>query len=119
MAFVLSSAISTDESARDRKADLSVFFATDVLLTVDIIFKLLTAYQVDDQMVTDIWKVMWNYCRGTFIFDCAASLSGFFLDGNTNWFFLKAFRLVHVRTVFSSITAYNKALLMRCNIDKA
>ena len=53
------------------------------------------------------------------IFDCVATIPGFVLDGRTNWFFLKLFRVVHVRRVFTSITDYNKAIMTRCGLDKA
>ena len=53
------------------------------------------------------------------VFDVLATIPGFFLDGNSNWFFLKLFRVCHVRKVFSAITDYNKALLSKCGMDKA
>ena len=119
IAFILSSKISTDISNRDRVANMEIFLAIDVLLLFDIIFKMIMAYQVDDQMIMDLGQIVWNYFRGTMIFDVVATVPGFFLDGGTNWFFLKLFRVVHVRRVFGQITSYNKALLTKCNMDKA
>lgn len=119
IAFILSSKISTDTTNMDRTANMQIFLVADAILLIDIIFKSLTAYQVDDQMIYDVGKILWNYFRGTMIFDCAATIPGFFLDGGTNWFYLKLFRVVHVRRVFGQITSYNKAVLTRCNMDKA
>lgn len=120
MAFILSAKHSTDENMRDRTADLTINLVFDVLITIDIILRFITAYEKDDGSIEYRWSfIIWAYFKGTMCFDLVATIPSLFLDGNTDWFFLKLFRMVHMRRVYAKISDIIKYALNRFGFDKA
>ena len=79
---------------------------------------MITAYYIDDHLVSELPSIIWHYFTDTMLFDLVATVPFFFVDPNSNWFFLKLLRVCHVRKVFGSITDYNKSLLQKFGFDK-
>ena len=120
MAFILSSKHSTEHGMRDRVADLTLNFVFDIFLTIDIIIRFITAYELDDGSIeSDLYMIILNYLKGSMVFDMLATLPSLFLNGNSDWFFLKLFRLVHMRRVYGAISDMIKYILNKFGFDKA
>lgn len=77
---------------------LEISFVFDVFLTLDILLRLITAYQSDVIWVTDLFRIMWNYIvRDTFFFDAGSTIPILILPHQSRWYFLKIIRFIHIK----------------------
>lgn len=103
---------------RRKNSAMTKEYIIDILMTIDIVFCFLTAYQKDVEWETNIFSIILNYVKGTMIFDVTATVPAFFLDGNSDWFLLKIIRFIHVRTVYGSLSDAIRILLTKLGLDK-
>jgi len=84
IAFYLSSANiqSSDPNFKNERKIRSMTseYIIDVLLTLDILITCVTSYQVDVRWEKDVFKILWNYLKGTLIFDIVSTVPALFLD---------------------------------------
>lgn len=99
---------------------MSVEYALDLFMTLNIIFNCFISYQ-DDLTMTWVkipYKIMINYARGSMIFDIASTVPALFLDQHSNWFHLKLIRFIHVRTVYGCLSDVVRIMLNKFGLDK-
>ena len=53
------------------------------------------------------------------IFDMAGTITGFFIGANTQFYWFKLIRLIHARTVYTSISLAIRTTLIKFGLNKA
>ena len=89
-------------------------------MSLDILFNFFTSYQKDkdNEWETNIFFIMFNYCKGMMIFDVTATIPSFFHDGYSIWFCLRFIRFIYVRTVYGSLSEAIRQFLTKMGMDK-
>ena len=71
-----------DYVVSQRRREMSLEYTLDVLLTINIVIKCLTSYQLDVHWEKSIFKIFANYATGTMLFDITSTVPALFLDQN-------------------------------------
>jgi len=90
-------------------------------MVLDIIVHFLTAYYDGSEAtpVTNLWKIFKNYASGNMIFDMAATVPGFFLSVEADFYCFKLLRLMHARTVYGTISGCIRGAFIKFGLTKA
>lgn len=91
----------------------------DILITIDIVFSFLTAFQKDGIWQLHIFDIMMNYAKGSLIFDLLSTLPGIITEQSTLYYPFKLIRFVHVRAVYNWISECFKKILERLGLNSA
>jgi hypothetical protein len=81
--------------------EMGIELILDILMCIDILMNFLTSYQ-SEEGVWDLFmpRVIWNYAKGTMVFDIMSTLPCLFSDQSQSMYPTKLIRFIHVRSVF-------------------
>ena len=113
--------LTTPDEIEKIKESTSLFFEfmVDIFMALDILLNFITAYQRDVQWITCVWLITKNYAKGSMIFDLIATIPGLISFSSEKFYYVKLFRLVHARVVYSSISEAIRFILSKFGLNKA
>ena len=103
----------------DDQVEMTYEKFTDIVLCVDIFLKFFTAYQKDVEWVTNIFQIIFNYLKQSFIIDMLALLPSILSDQSNKFYWFKLFRFLHLRDVFNHISSRLKLAFQKCGLNKS
>mmetsp|Transcript_5086 Transcript_5086/g.7726 ORF Transcript_5086/g.7726 Transcript_5086/m.7726 type:complete len:125 (+) Transcript_5086:867-1241(+) len=92
--------------------------ATDIVMALNILISCFTSFQRDLQWSYSIVEIVWNYVKGSFIFDILSTVPTLIAGQSSDYFWFKLFRMFHIRSVYGSLSEFVSFTLSKMGLHK-